>query len=180
MNIKKLTGLSFGTVPLAIRGFTSFQLTKAARLKLPFWIENRPTEIRNILLVDDQTELLTNMAGKIEMKLGVRPSCIDPESPCPIKEQVLATVAAAAPDLIIMDGNLGTSPTGKKLTGTEIIRELRSQGYRGYILANSNDPIMNWEMTDYGADFNARVKYTKYDKIRQLTLFINKYFQEVQ
>ncbi|MFA6170526.1 MAG: hypothetical protein WCW67_02565 [Candidatus Margulisiibacteriota bacterium] len=174
MSIRKLTSLSFGLVT------KTFEHSRAARLKLPFWIENRPTEVRTILLVDDQAELLKNMAGKIEMKLGVGPACIDPESPCPIKEQVLAAVAAAAPDLIIMDGNLGTGTTGEKLTGTEIIKELRGLGYRGYILANSNDPIMNWEMMDYGADFNARDKYTRYDKIKQLALFINKYFQRGQ
>jgi len=82
--------------------------------------------------------------------------------------------------MIIMDGNLGKSQAGEKLTGSEIIKELRARGFNGYIVANSNDPVLNWEMMDNGADFNARGKYTKHDKTKQLALFITKYFQGEQ
>jgi len=181
IQFKKLTGLSFGIVPFAIKGFsTSAQFYGAAKLKLQFWGENRPTGINKILVVDDQFDLLNSISNKIEKKLGVRTISIDPNSDIPIKDQVLTMADVESPDMIIMDGNLGESSTGEKQTGSEIINELRAHGYKGYIVANSNDPILNWEMMDNGADFNARGKYTKHDKTKQLALFIAKYFQGEQ
>jgi len=178
IQFKKLTSLSFGIIPFTIKGFsTSFQLYGTAKLKPKFCSEGRPLEIKSILIVDDQADLLRAMSGRIAKKLGIKTACVDPECDISIRDQVFDAIETDPPDMIIVDGNLGKSPTGEKQTGTEIIKELRSRGFKGYIVANSNDPILNWEMMDGGADFNARGKYTKHDKTKQLALFINKYFQ---
>lgn len=179
VQFKKLTSLSFGTVPFSIKGFSSSsQLYGTAKLKPKFRGENRPTGINKILVVDDQSDLLCSISNKLETKLGVRTLSIDPNSAIPIKDQVLTMADVESPDLIVMDGNLGESAEGKRQTGSEIVKELRAQGFKGYIVANSNDPILNWEMKDSGADFSARDKYTRHGKIKQLSLFINRYFQE--
>jgi CheY-like chemotaxis protein len=178
VQLRKLTSLSFGIIPFAIKNISvGSQLYKAASLKIQFWAENRPLNIKTILIVDDQADLLISMSSKIEKKLGVRTIRINPGSDLPIRDQVLSLVESHSPDMIIMDGNLGKSPAGEKQTGTEIIKELRSRGYKGYIVANSNDPVLNWDMKNNGADFSARDRFTKYNKLKQLTLFISKYFQ---
>jgi CheY-like chemotaxis protein len=54
----------------------------------------------------------------------------------------------APPDVLFMDFAMGR---GRK-TGEEAIRELRSAGFAGRIVAISSDPVANSEMQDAGAN----------------------------
>lgn len=60
----------------------------------------------------------------------------------------VVTGSAPVPDVVFMDFAMGR---GRK-SGTDAIRELRTAGYAGRIVAISSDPAANAEMQQAGAD----------------------------
>ena len=149
--------------------------TKTAKIKAIYTLPNRPTTIHKVLIVDDEPILLSKLEAVVKRKLGTMVLKIDPKGNLPIEQQVRRIIEEEAPDMALMDYHLGKAGDGQELTGIKLIHEMRAGGFTGYIVANSTDPVLNWEMTDNGADFAVFEKYRSGDKANKLSSFLRKY-----
>jgi CheY-like chemotaxis protein len=114
------------------------------RVKPQFIKPGRPEVIKRIQVVDDNSNVLEAALEFFSLyKCWCR--AVDPRKP--IGPQVFSSIIKFKPDLIIMDGEMPDN------TGTELIRELRTQQYPGYIAAYSANEEMNRSMLTAGADF---------------------------
>jgi len=166
-----------------IRGYARMMLraiiysnpTGTAKIRSIYALPDRPATIRKVLIVNDEPALLIKLEAVVRRVIGAAVLKIDPTNNVSIKQQVKRFIEEEAPDLILMDGNLGRPGSDRELTGKQLIHEMRAGGFKGYILANSSDPVMNWEMTENGADFAVNEGFNSRAKEKNLALFLKKH-----
>ncbi len=105
--------------------------------------KGRPEIVNRILVVEDDRfcQSLWLLDAK---KLGLTVECFVPKN----TESLWEKVRQYAPQLIIMDNNLGWEVA----TGTFLTRFLREKGWGGFIVAYSADGNHNRRMLEFGAD----------------------------
>lgn len=114
-----------------------------SKLKPGYSVQGRPETIRKVLVVDDEAPALK--AFKRVLPKNIEVVLIDPS--LSIREQVLEITKSQEIDMVIMDGQM----PGTK--GSELTKELRGQGFDGYIIGNSSNSDEQTDMQRSGADF---------------------------
>lgn len=146
-----------------------------AKIRAIYDTPNRPTAINKVLIVDDNPVHLVELEAVIMRVLNVKVLKIDPRLELPIREQVQRLIQEEAPEMVLMDGNLGKTRNGNELNGWQLIHEMRGAGFAGFIVANSSNPVLNWDMIENGADIAVIEKFRSWNKARNLAFFLRKY-----
>ncbi|MBI5399183.1 response regulator [Candidatus Saganbacteria bacterium] len=165
-----LTRVGLATPSARIRDFcTSADEAKLEQLNIPQGAlrikaasakPGRPEIIRTILVVDDNPNILELYQGLIQGELDDSVKVVTVNQQQPIKDQVLALAAEQKIDLIFMDNDM------PGISGLELGKLLRDNGYSGYIAANSS--AVNAMMIALGiADFANPMKSDPTDFLKR-------------
>jgi len=128
-----------------VRSIIAEQAKGRLLLKPEYQKEGRPTQIKSILVVDDNIpflELVNDFAIRDGLKVDL--ALTDPK--LPFRDQVKKLIMVIDFDLIIMDGQM------PDINGDELTQELRQMGYSGYIFANTDSEAHRKDIMLAGAD----------------------------
>ena len=98
-----------------------------------------PLRGRSILMVDDTDGDIRNYMPELTVATNGNASFIHFNYKISVDE-LLAAILAQNPEIILMDYNLGYS---RNVKGTDVIKELISQGFAGKIIGFSSDSLNN-------------------------------------
>lgn len=113
-------------------------------IKLKYRIAGKPLHINKILIVDDNSGILRTYYLVLK-RLGMEVFIVDPGKP--IKEQVIELTSQHDFEAILMDGKMPDT------SGSELITNLQTRQFKGYIFANSNSDPEQESMKKAGADY---------------------------
>jgi len=157
--------------PNAFLGF-KIDIKLAYRMVAGKDFSNRPTNITKILIIEDGKEVRNIIAKRLKrtfsskfkrypvsrlikgQKTGKKLSFLEASTLEEI-EWAQKHAKELKVDLILLDFDLSeaTKDTDSKIDGLQITRELRKQGYQGWIISISANPDCRDDMVVMGADF---------------------------